>query len=407
MIDLHRRPDENERQYIWRIGQYVDGGEIPSWKDVTPTLNAELRESEDEYRDESAYRKPYQYAKGFYVDVFSAMNSDTYLREVQKQQDELYKARTRLYDQRREYRKNLVVEARGEHLMEELVRAAKTLNTTRPLVYIPVENHGEEEAILVLNDWHYGMITHNIWNIYDIDICRARVAELASRVIEYLKMHHPRKLYIVLLGDAAHGAIHVSARVASEEETCDQLMQVSELIAELIDACSHFVPETEIDSTYGNHLRTVQDKDDSIHSDNMEKVIPWWLKQRFKERRDVYVVDSPYEEFILISPCGCNICATHGDEDNVKTFGVTANMIFTKKTGKAIDYTINGDKHHVESNEAFSVESILVPALCGVDDYADDKRKYSTPGQALFFVRNGDLESRYILKFKDKKDETA
>ena len=50
----------------------------------------------------------------------------------------------------------------------------------------------------------------------------------------------------------------------------------------------------------------------------MEKIIPWWMNERFKDRQDITIVDSEFKEFIKLNVCGYNICGTHGDLDNVK-----------------------------------------------------------------------------------------
>ena len=55
----------------------------------------------------------------------------------------------------------------------------------------------------------------------------------------------------MLLGDAAHGSIHTSARVASEELTCDQIMQVSEIMAQAISVLADEVEQTVVHATYG------------------------------------------------------------------------------------------------------------------------------------------------------------
>jgi len=55
MDDFKKRPDENERQYIWRIGQMVDSGRIENWKSIASVLNQELRNDESEYRDDVSY----------------------------------------------------------------------------------------------------------------------------------------------------------------------------------------------------------------------------------------------------------------------------------------------------------------------------------------------------------------
>ena len=84
-------------------------------------------------------------------------------------------------------------------------------------------------------------------------------------------------------------------------------------------------------------MRTVQNVKDSIHSDNMEKIIPWWLKQRLSDKDDVTIVDSDFKEFIKLNVCNHNIIACHGDLDRIKSFGQMANTIFTKLYHETID----------------------------------------------------------------------
>jgi hypothetical protein len=206
-------------------------------------------------------------------------------------------------------------------------------------------------------------------------------------------------LHILLLGDAAHGAIHNSARVASEENTCDQLMHVSEIIAEAVNTLSKYVHTVKVYATYGNHLRTVQNKHDSIHSDNMEKIIPWWLKQRLRDNTKISIIESEYYEFIYLNVLGYDIVAAHGDLEKFKNFGVTVNTLFTKKYGKTIDYTISADKHHIEEFETLGIESILSRSLCGTDDYSNNNRLYSAPGQTLMiFSASEGRECTYNIK---------
>lgn len=392
MVDIKKRPYENERQYIWRIGQMVDSGEIDGWRQIAQTLNQELRSDVSEYRDESAYRKPYQYAKAFYEDVFSHMVSNEYAQEVARQRDELYKAKRQYADQRREYNKELTADARAEHLSEHLIEVAQQLNVNYPLLldtpYYP--GCDENDAVLVFADWHYGMVTDNIWNTYNTDICKQRVATMVYKATKILLRNKVDTLHILLLGDAYHGAIHTGCRVASSEDACDQLMNVSEIMAQAISYLSAAVNNVKVYSTYGNHARTIQNKKDSIHSDNMEKIIPWWLQQRLKDSVNIEFVDSDYKEFIKLNVKGYNICAVHGDLDKFKDVGVTLNTIFTKKFGESIDYAISADKHHLEEVEKFGIESILVRSLCGSDEYANNNRLYSQPGQSLFIFNEED-----------------
>ena len=61
-----------------------------------------------------------------------------------------------------------------------------------------------------------------------------------EKVAEYLQRNDISTLHIILLGDAAHGACHVTCRVKSEEDVCDQIMHVSELYAEVINELSKY-----------------------------------------------------------------------------------------------------------------------------------------------------------------------
>lgn len=318
-------------------------------------------------------------------------NQDEYLGELDFKIMEMRKETKRFYDQRREFHKLVDRLGREENLEDRLVDAAIALNEQLPLRVDKniCYTYDDNEAILVFADWHYGMKTDNIWEKFNTEVCRNRVERLVETAVERIRLHRCRRLHILLLGDMAHGAIHTSARVASEELVCDQVMQVSEIIAQAVNALADEVEKTVVHATYGNHLRTVQNKNDSIHADNMERLIPWWLEQRLGDRGDVVFPEAEYYEFLYFDVCGYNICATHGDLDNVKNAGRTLNTLFVKKYGSEIDYVILADKHHKEEFEELGIESMIVRSLCGTDEYANGKRLYSTPGQLMMVFKPG------------------
>lgn len=390
-----RKKGESPEKYIWRMCMMHDSPSVDGklgWDEIADAINKELfGDDTDKYYGESKYRKEFQSAKRFYdAGVFDGKLDEDHLRILQMQNNDIYKEKVLLSDERREYNRMRTADARIERLHAEIINAAKSLNKEIPLLYEArgIPSYINKEAVLCLSDWHYGMVTDNIWNKYNTNICRERVAKLRAYVKDALLINSIRKLHIVLLGDAAHGAIHNGCRVQAEENTCDQLMHVSEIIARLINDLSSYVESVDVHSCYGNHLRTVQKKDDSVHSDNMEKIIPWWIKERLKENTHVTVIDSPYYEFTKFSVCGRNICCVHGDLDTFKDLGVTLNMLFSKRFGETIDYTISGDKHHLEELERYGIESILVRSLCGTDDYANGKRLYGKAGQTLIIFND-------------------
>jgi hypothetical protein len=390
---LQKLANENESQYIWKVGQAKDSGLIDNtWEELTPILNAQCGISEEDFRGSSAWRKRYRVMQQAWDDVFSQqMFVDEHAASIKEQTDELYKAKRQLWDQRREYNKMLVSDARADHLAEKLIEAANLVPLKNYSNVFTFNNHmSEEEAVLCLSDWHYGQVTNNIWNSYNTEICKERVSKLFGKVANALQEHGIKKLHIVLLGDFVNGAIHTTSRVAAEENTCEQLMHVSEILANFINMLSAYVYEVDVYSTYGNHARIVQKKDDSIHADNLERVIPWWLKQRLKDNDKINIIDSEYYEFIYFPVCGYNVVCTHGDLDKFRDLGVTINSIFTKKYGKTIDYTFTGDKHHLEAFEQFGIESSLVGSLCGTDEFANNRRLYANPMQTLCIFSHED-----------------
>ena len=378
--NLKRLEGETQDQYFYRICSMKESLGF-TWPQMTEIFNAEFGCS----KGDTAYRKQWAaFNKVFNANADKLVGENVYSIELQEQLDEIYKAKRQLWDQRREYNKILASDARAEHLTEKLIEVANVMPMHDYSDMFEFKSaDSDKEAVLLLSDWHYGQVSNNIWNAYNTTICKERVAKLFDKVSMALQEHCVKKLHIVLLGDLVNGSIHTSSRVAAEENTCEQLMHVSEIIANFINTLSVFVESIDVYSTYGNHARTIQNKEDSIHSDNLERIVPWWLKQRLKINPRINIIDSEFYEFIYFNVCGYNVVCTHGDLDQFKQLGLTINSLFSKKYGKTIDYTFSGDKHHLESFEQFGIESTLVGSLCGTDEFANNKRLYSKPMQTL------------------------
>lgn len=338
-------------------------------------------------------------------DVFSSLRSgdEATMTELEEKRLAFEKEKKKFSDQRREFYKLVTEDARFERMTEKIAEAAKNLKDEVPLhpapAYKPVN---DDECILVFNDWHYGMVTDNIWNTYNTAICVDRVNYVVTQAIRRLKLHKPGTLHLVLLGDLAHGAIHTSARVASEELVCEQLMHVAEIVAQASATLADYVGTVIIHSTYGNHMRTVQNKRDNIHADNMERLIPWWLEWRLSEYENIVVDNDTEHEFVLFECCGKHVLGTHGDLDSVKRAPRLLGSVFSRKKDIKIDYILLGDKHHLEEFEELGIESILMRSLCGTDDYANDHRMYSSAGQTMLFFNNScGRDASYNFKIED------
>lgn len=398
---LIRRDDESELQYHKRLvyGKLAD----KTLADVDYTELAEYVYGQP-YASDVVRRMMYGSKRTLELmdrERRDGITEPALVSELDAKVLELRKEQQKFYDQRREYNKLVMNEGRREHLYESLLAAAENLDkTVGPLALgeSPVRLSGSE-AVLVFSDWHYGMKADNVFNTYDMEVCRERVCRVTDEAIARIKLHRCDVVHVVVLGDLFHGAIHTSARVASEELVCDQIMQVSEILAQSIQALSEEVSEVYVYMTYGNHGRTVANKNDSIHRDNMERIIPWWLRQRLQANERVCVEDEFDNEFMFIEAAGHEICASHGDLDSVKTSPRLLTGLFSKRYGKNIEAILLGDKHHRESFEELGVTAMICGSLCGADDYANDKRLYSTPSQLLLIVSpDVGIDAEYRLK---------
>lgn len=387
-MEYRKLNEENDNEYILRICSMKEQNNW-TWEDIAKILNESLGNN----FGESAYRKKYQHFKKMLEDNESKIfPEDAYLKKIQEERIGFEKAKKQFQDQRREYNKLIADSARYEHLEEELIKAAMNLNEKKILnndnYYT---NTSDNEALLVLSDWHYGMVTDNIWNKFNIEICEQRVNRLCQKAKQYLELHNINVLHIMLLGDFINGSIHSTVRVASEENTCEQLMNVSELLAETICELSSVVNKINIYSTYGNHARTIQNKNDSIHSDNLERILPWWLKCRFMNNKKIDIYDMKYE-FINCYICGHSVVGVHGDLENFSKLGVDVYTLFSKQYGIDVEYVFMGDKHHNKQYDVYGIETTLVSSLCGTDNYANDKRLYSKAGQTLCIFNREDAK---------------
>lgn len=402
-IQIERTQNESQLDYHKRLvyGKLVD----KTLADMDYTELAELVYGQP-YSSDVARRMLYGSRRTLELmdaERAAGIESGDMLAELDTKMIEIRKQTQKYYDQRREWNKILSVDARQEHLCESLIEAAENLNDSVGCLYdyngLGVGTTSDNEAVLVFSDWHLGLKTNNVFNKFNTEICKSRVQTVVDKAAERIRLHSCRKLHIVILGDLYHGAIHNSARVASEELVCDQLMQAAEILAQSVEYLSQFVEETEVYMTYGNHARTVQNKNDSIHRDNMERIVPWWLEQRLARYDNITIKPDEGNEFVFVTSCGHDICATHGDNDSVRSAPRLLATLLQKKCGRNIEYILLGDKHHRESFDELGVTALLCGSLCGTDDYANNKRLYSEPSQ-LLLITNPEcgVDAEYRIK---------
>ena len=400
-MDLNKKNNETDIQYHKRLifGKLVD----KTLADIDYSELAELVYGQ-QYSSDVARRMMYGSKKTLELieeDGIRQLSNNDVITDIDNKMIELREERQRMYDQRRELNKIISSNGRSEHLRDAIISAANKISDSYEKIYDGAANFSvcKNDAVLVFSDWHYGMLAENVYNKYNTEICRERVRDITKRAVDRIAYNQCENVHIVILGDLISGGIHTSARVASEELVCDQMMHAAELLAESILYINQFVNNTYVYMTYGNHARTIQNKNDNIHRDNMERVIRWWLEERFSKYDDITIQEESDNEFLYFNVCGHDIVASHGDLDSTRTSPRLLHTLFSKKYKADIEYAILGDKHHYERFDELGITAIMCGSLCGTDDYANGKRLFSEPSQLLLIVNEDEgVDAEYKLK---------
>ena len=206
MIDLHRQEGESEEQFIWRLGREKDAGKLDlGWEEIADIVNREFREDDSEYRNESAYRKPYQQAKRFYeAGVFKDLTSEKYIELLKVEQQELKKERQKISDERLQYNRLLREMARDELICEKICNEIRALPELLAPTYIP-QVSTEKEAVLCFADTHYGAefsikgLFGEIINAYSPEIFEKRMQKLLSSVVDFINEKRLSKIKVFSL----------------------------------------------------------------------------------------------------------------------------------------------------------------------------------------------------------------
>ena len=328
--------------------------------------------------------------------------NDYLVREIEEKTLELQKERYKLADTKRLINKQIKEGARRELINDEVIASIDNLNNSKPLLPLDkpvVLRKGDNEAILMLSDWHYGLEVNNYWNKFNVGILESRVKEIIQQVKLHTEIYGINKIHIVLNGDFINGNIHTTLRIMSQMDVIDQTVGVAELLASTIHEISKFVEEVNVYSSIGNHSRLNENLKESLSSENMERLIYRFIKERLKFHKNVKCLDNIYDcTMVTFDVFNEKIFASHGDKDHCNS--VINNM------NKMLDYNptivLLGHIHHFTSKDFGSGTVITGGSLIGMDDYTVNKRIYGKPYQNMVIV-NKDLGKIATIDLKVSK----
>ncbi len=385
-----RFENESNEELIYRICQHKD--EIGTWEDVADILN-ELCGTE---YSSSKFRKQYQaFEKMFRATEHNFIDNDKYLQELRLERQELQKEKQKLSDERVELNRLIREEARKESYID-LVRRI-ICEETKPMVwehnnlcdYIRKDN----SLIVHLTDIHAGEEVDIYSNTFNADVLQQRIEDYTDKILDIARLHNSENCYVII-GEVVSGIIHNNLRLQNNMDMMESFKLISELISSMMVVLSDCFDEVHVYVTEGNHSRISANKEDSLKGENMDVLLPFYLRARLQNVNNVYIHDNADPiEIARFDVYGNHIMAAHGDRDNPQTVVQNYTMIFGVKP----DIVYLGHRHTNGLSTVFGSRVVESGSLIGTNNYAQDIRKVSKPEQTVSVVNENGLVCLYDI----------
>ena len=399
MIDLKKMCSETEEQYLWRIGQLVDSGQVENWASINDVVNTELGIEEEKWRDESSFRKRYQAAKKFYDGCFSKMESDTYAEEVALMKRELERAKIQYRDERNAWQKQNYRDARVEAKLDLLEEHLSSIGR------IEFENHGgvdinsDNDLLVILSDFHIGQTFSSMWGEYNTGIAKLRINKLLDEVLKIRNRHNSENCYVSIQGDLISGSIHKSIAITNRENVIEQIKIASELIASFCYELSKYFSNVYITNVSGNHSR-IDKKDEALHDERLDDLIKWAIDILLHHVDNISTDGTENGNFdngiALMKIRGKDYINVHGDYDNYTRSGVSNLLMMLGFIPYAITF---GHMHTCAVDECNGIKMIRSGTLAGSgDSYTIEKRLSGKPSQMVCVCNDKGVEAYYTVE---------
>ena len=374
----------------------VEGGTEKDWQDIVEQFDLGI------HRDvlRKAFQSPiggYSVYKYLEDNRVNNITDNELIKQIENKTLELEKTKIQCQDQKREYKKLIRPQARFERLVEVLEGGIKELNNIKPFTYKEgIYSVGKNEAVLMASDWHIDARFDNCLGKYNQSIAKERIDDLLHKTIEYCKVHKVNTLHLELLGDNISGGIHWSSKVESEEDMVSQIMTLCEILASFITELANNIPNVKIYSCVGNHSRINMSKSDNQEGENLERLVPFYLKARLKDIENAKIMDECNldDGIIMFDVLNTKIIGVHGDLDNPSN--VVDNMI--KMFRVFPDQIDMGHRHHHYEKEEYEIEVSINGCLQGTDTYSKNIRKSGRPMQKLSIYNEEGKLCSYKIK---------
>lgn len=400
MYDTRRKESENECQYLWRLGQAKDSGQLDAdWNEIAKLMNAEFGDLDKPY-SEAAWRKPYQMSKKFFeAGVFNKLDEDKYFKELQIQKQELEKEKVKTRDERNELRRVIREEARKESYKEQILRSISEYQCN-PLEYDKNKQFNgvlktDNDLIISCTDIHAGIEIDNYFNKFNEDILKDRFNQYLDKIFEVQLRHGSEDAYVIL-SELVSGIIHHELRIENNQNLIEQFLSVTNYISQFLAELSYHFNIVNVYICPGNHSRISPKKEDSLKGENIDHLAIPFLEAKLQNFKNITFNTNNIEESIAMFNVRNNVVmASHGDKD------APSNVVqkFTLLFGMRPALVYLGHRHTNGMTTVYNTKVIESGTLSGTDNYALDLRLHSKPSQTISVITKNGLDCLYDVKF--------
>lgn len=400
MYDTKRKESENECQYLWRLGQAKDSGELDmDWNEISNLMNSEFGDPDKPY-SEAAWRKPYQQARKFFeAGVFNGLSEDKYFKELQVQKRELEKEKVKTRDERNELRRVIREEARKESYKEQVIRSISEYQCN-PLEYDENKQFTgilktDNDLLISCTDIHAGIEIDNYFNKFNEDVLRDRFNQYLDKIFE-VQLRHGSESAVVILSELVSGIIHNELRIENNQNLIEQFLTVTDYVSQFLSELSYHFNNVNVYICPGNHSRISPKKEDSLKGENIDHLAIPFLEAKLQNFKNIIFNRNVVEESIAMFTVRNNVVmASHGDKDT------PSNVVqkFTLLFGIRPSLVYLGHRHTNGLTTVYNTKVVESGTMAGTDNYALDLRLHSKPSQTISVITEKGLDCLYNVEF--------
>ena len=304
------------------------------------------------------------------------------------------KERIKLSDARVDYNRLIRQEARKESYAD-MVKNIICQNVEP--INIPVHYtlfNSSTDLLCHLTDIHTGIEIHNWKNDFDEEILKHRIEKFTSDILDIRGQHGSENCYLVI-GEILSGLIHSNLRLQNNMDLMEQFKYISELISAMLIRMANHFNHIYVYVTPGNHSRVSPKKEEALDGENMDVLLPFYLKARLQNIENISICDNTIEpEIAMFNIRGNNVFAAHGHKDNPASVVQNFTMMFRIKP----DIVLLGHRHTNGLTTVYDTKVIESGCVSGSDQFALSIRKANRPEQTVSVIGEDGLICMYDIK---------